>query len=339
MTSATVGSIAKLVNGEVIGDGSRPLRGVGDLRRAGADELGFLNDVALQEAAKTTRCGALLVAKPIDTPAVQIVVGNVYAAFARAALFFHPPPFATRHEVHASAVIHAGAVLEPPLSIGPHTVIGEGARLGSGTIVGAGSVVGERCTVGQRCTFHANVVLYPGVRLGDRVILHAGCVVGADGFGYARDDDGSYVKFPQLGTVVIEDDVEIGANTAIDRGSLGTTRIGRGTKIDNLVQVGHNCDFGANVAIAGFCAFSGSTILGDRVAIAGHTVSAGHIKIGNDVRVGGNSVLYRDLAEPGDYVGYPLQEKKRWMRSLRAIDRILELQEEVRRLAKLADAD
>lgn len=334
MTRATVGSLAQLVGGQVVGDGDRVVIGVADLRTAGPQHLGFLNDPKLEPAAATTAAAGLLVKKPVTTPAAQIVVANVYASFAKIALHFHPIPHAQRHEVHGTATVGADAVVEAPARIGPAAVIGARARIGAGTVIGAHVVVGEGCRVGRDCTLHPGVVLYPGVTLGDRVILHAGCVVGSDGFGYARDDDGSYIKFPQLGTVIVEDDVEIGANTAIDRAALGATRIGRGSKIDNLVQVGHNCEFGENVAIAGFCAFSGSTILGDRVSLAGHTVSAGHIKIGNDVRIGGNSVLYRDITEPGDYVGYPLQEKRRWMRSLRAIDQLLELQEAVRELRK-----
>lgn len=333
MTEETVGSIAELVGGEVHGDAGRPITGVADLRHAGPAHLGFLNDVKLESAAQDTEAAALLVKRCVETPAAQIVVGNVYAAFAKAALHFHPLPKVTAHAVHAAASVDASAVLAEPVQVGAGAVVGAGAEVGAGTIVGPRVVVGERCRIGRDCILHPGVVLYPGVVLGDRVILHAGCVVGSDGFGYARDDDGSYIKFPQVGNVMVESDVEIGANTTIDRGALGSTRIGRGSKIDNLVQIAHNCEFGEHVAVAGFSAFSGTTILGNRVSVAGHTVSAGHIKIGDDVRVGGNSVLYRDIDEPGDYVGYPLQEKRRWMRSLRAIDHILELQAEVKRLA------
>jgi UDP-3-O-[3-hydroxymyristoyl] glucosamine N-acyltransferase len=176
-------------------------------------------------------------------------------------------------------------------------------------------------------------VLYPGVRLGNRVVLHGNCVIGADGFGYARDG-ARYEKLPQVGTVQLEDDVEIGAGSTVDRGALGVTRIGRGSKLDNLVHVGHNCDFGEDVAVAGFSAFSGSTTLGDRVQIGGHTVSQGHLRVAADVRVGGASVIHDDLAEAGDYLGYPLQHKRQWVRTLHAIDSLLALQQEVRELKK-----
>jgi len=330
----TVRFLAELVGGVVHGDGSRAISGVADLRHAGPEHLGFINDVKLEPAAGETAAAALLVKRPIETPAAQIVVANVYASFARIAQHFHPMPRAETAIRHPTAVVAPDAVITDPVELGPHAVIEAGARIGAGTIIGAGVVVGAGCQIGRDVTLYPRVVLYPGVRLGDRVIIHAGAVLGSDGFGYAPDDDGSYVKFPQMGSVEIGDDVEIGANTAIDRGALGATRIGKGSKLDNLIQVGHNCDFGENVAVAGFCAFSGSTTLGDRVAVGGHTISSGHLKIGDDVRIGGASVVHRDVDQPGDYVGYPLQEKRRWMRTARAIDQLVDLRAEVKRLEK-----
>jgi UDP-3-O-[3-hydroxymyristoyl] glucosamine N-acyltransferase len=176
---------------------------------------------------------------------------------------------------------------------------------------------------------HPNVVLYPGVTIGDRTILHAGCVIGSDGFGYATDGN-ELVKFPQTGTVVVEADVEIGANTTIDRGALGTTRIGKRSKIDNLVQIGHNCVLGEDCALAGNCALAGSTILGDRVRFNGHVVSAGHLTVCDDVNIGGNSVLVKDVRKAGNYIGYPLQKVKPWAGTLNVLSRAAEL----RRLLK-----
>lgn len=334
MRKETVGSLADLVGGEVKGDRETPITGVGDLRTAGPEQIGFLADVKLEEAARSTKAGALLVRRPVDTPAAQIVVGNVYAAFAKVAQLFFPAPRVERHDVHPSAFVDPSVHLEPPVQVGPCAVVESGSRIGAGTVLRAGVLVGERCRIGRDCVLHPGVVLYPGVELGDRVVVHGGCVLGSDGFGYAREDDGSYVKFPQMGRLIVEDDVEIGANTTIDRGALKATRIGRGSKLDNLIQVGHNCEFGAHVAVAGLCGFSGSTILGDRVSIAGHVVSSGHLKVGDDVRVGGASVLHRDVAAPGDYIGYPLMEKARWMRTVKALDKLVELQQRVRELEK-----
>jgi UDP-3-O-[3-hydroxymyristoyl] glucosamine N-acyltransferase len=330
----TVGSLAKFVGGTVHGDAERVIAGVGDLRFAGADRIGFLRDPKLADAARVSRIGALVVDAVIETSAAQIVVEEVDVAFARIAGRFHPTPRATEHAVHPSASVAAGAVLEAPVQVGPCAVIERGASVGAGTVVGAGAVVGEDTRVGRDCLLYPRVVLYPRITLGDRVLVHAGAVIGSDGFGYARDRDGAWVKWPQLGTVTIEDDVEIGANVTIDRAALGATKIGRGTKIDNLVHIAHNCTLGQHVAIAGFSALSGSVTLGDRVQLAGHTVSSGHLKVAADVRIGGCSVITTDVPQSGDYMGFPVMDKQKWMRTLGWITRLPELATEVRDLQR-----
>jgi UDP-3-O-[3-hydroxymyristoyl] glucosamine N-acyltransferase len=333
MHEETVGSLAERVGGRVVGDAGRRITGVGDLRSAGPEQLGFVRDLKYRDLARASGAGALLVPEPLETQAAQIVVANVPASFARIATVFFPLPRATSQRVHPTAVVDPGAVLESPVDVGARVVVERGARVGAGSVLKAGVTVGEGCRLGRDCVVFPGVVLYPGVTVGDRVILHANCVLGSDGFGYAPDGP-RYVKLPQLGSVEIGDDVEIGAGTTIDRGALGVTRVGRGTKIDNLVHVGHNCTIGEDVAIAGFCAFSGSTVIGDRVAIAGHVVSSGHLKVADDVKIGGNSVIYFDLDQAGEYVGYPLQEKRQWFRTLRVLDKLLELQQDVRELKK-----
>ncbi|MHC4514354.1 MAG: UDP-3-O-(3-hydroxymyristoyl)glucosamine N-acyltransferase [Planctomycetota bacterium] len=320
----TVRSIAALVGGTVAGDGGRTITGVADLRSAGPEHIGFVRDSHFKDLAKDTKAGAVLVQEPLETGATQVVVANPTAAFARVAQHFHPVPTAAEHKVHESALIDPEAKIVEPVEVGPRTVIEAGARLGAGTVVMAGAVVRAGARVGERCVIHPNVVLYPGTTVGDRCILHAGCVIGSDGFGYAPDGN-ELVKFPQMGTVVVESDVEIGANTAIDRGALGTTRIGAGSKIDNLVQIGHNCVLGKDCALAGNCALSGSTILGDRVRFGGHVVTGGHLTVCDDVNIGGNSVLVRDVTEPGDYMGYPLQRMKDWGRTLNVLGRASEV--------------
>lgn len=330
----TVGSLAKLIGGTVIGDAARPITGVGDLRYAGIDRIGFLRDHKLIDAAKLTKIGALLVAEPIDTPAVQVVVASVDVAFARIAGRFHPAPQAHAHSIDRTASVHAEAVLEAPVQVGACAVIDKGARIGAGSVIGAGVVVGEGCVVGRCCVLYPRVVLYPRITLGDRVHVHAGAVVGADGFGYARDTDGAWVKWPQLGTVKVEDDVELGANVTIDRAALGATRIGRGTKIDNLVHIAHNCSLGEDVAIAAFSALSGSVTLGDRVVLGGHTITAGHLKVAADTRIGGNSGLTADITTPGDYMGFPVVEKPRWMRIMAWLVRLPEMGADVRELRR-----
>ena len=334
MAETTVGALAELVGGVTHGDPDRPITGVCDLRMAGPEQIGFLNDVKLESAAKTTGAGALIVKRMIESPASLIVVDSVYASFAKVALWFHPLPRAAQHSLHESAWIDESARIEEPVEIGPRCVVESGVSIGSGTVCKPGVVLGEGCSIGKDCVLYSGVILYPGVTLGDRVVLHGGCVIGADGFGYARERSGRYVKFPQLGTVVIEDDVEVGANTAIDRGALNVTRIGRGSKLDNLVMVGHNCQIGEDVVVAGCSAFSGSTEVGDRSVIGGHVVCSGHLKIGADVRVGGASVIIRDLKEPGDYMGYPVLEKRRWLRGMRSHEQLIDIHAEVKELKR-----
>lgn len=334
MTAATVAELADLVGGQVLGDGALRITNVADLRAAGPSEIGFVRDPKFAELAKRSRAGAVIVGTPLEVSMPQIVVSPADVAFAKIGLHFHPVPRATRHEVHPSAVIDDGAVLGEPVVIGPQCVVGARTTIGAGTLLAPGVIVGADVRIGRDCTIYPRVVIYPGVVLGDRVIVHAGAVLGSDGFGYARDVSG-WVKIPQIGDVRIEDDVELGANVTIDRATLGTTRIGKGTKLDNLVHVGHNCVFGEHCAAAGFSAFSGSTIFGDRVVLGGHVVSAGHLRVVDDARIGGNSVLYGDVTEAGDFIGYPLQKKSRWGRTLHVLAQLPELQAELRRVKHL----
>ncbi len=209
------------------------------------------------------------------------------------------------------------AVLEEPVQIGPRAVVGK-SRVGAGTVVGAGVVIGDGCSIGRDCFFHPNATVYGGVQLGQRVLVHANAVLGSDGFGYAREA-GRWIKVPQLGTTIIEDDVEVGAGTTIDRATLGVTRIGARTKIDNLCHIAHNCTIGQDVAIAANCGIAGSTSVGDRCVIAGNVGISGHLTIGPDVRLGGGTVVLKDVTEPGDYMGHPLLEKRRFLRLLRVL--------------------
>lgn len=322
MIEHTVGSLADLVGGQLVGDSDKTIRGVGDLRSAGPDQIGFVRDAKYREVAKETRAGALLVFEEFETEAAQILVDDVNAAFAKVALAFHPVPRAEQHEIHPTAVVHPDAALEEPVCVGPKAVIGR-ARVGAGSVVMSGVSVADGCGIGKNCVLYANVVLYERVQIGDNVIVHAGTVIGSDGFGYAKEE-AKHLKLPQLGSVVIDDDVEIGANCTIDRGTLGPTRIGRGSKLDNLIHIAHNCTIGEDNALAGACALSGSTVLGDRVSLAGHVVSAGHLRVASDTRIGGNSVLYGDVTEPGDYLGHPLMEKTQFGRHFWALRRLVD---------------
>ncbi len=317
MTQITVAELAKLVGGRVVGDASRSIVGLGDLRSAGPDRIGFVREARYQAVAKTTRAGAILTVTQLATSAAQVLVDDVDVAYAKVSAHFHPVPRATAHDVHATAVVHPEAQLEAPVAIGPRAVVGK-ARIGAGTVISPGVVVGDGCVIGRDCFLHPNVTLYTGVQLGNRVILHASAVLGSDGFGYAREGS-QWIKVPQLGNTVLEDDVEVGALTAIDRGALGTTRIGARTKIDNQCHIAHNCTIGCDVAMAAGVQIAGSTTVGDRCVFAGKVGISGHLQVASDVRIGGGSMVFKDVPESGDYMGHPLLEKRRSLRLLRVL--------------------
>ncbi|MCA8943749.1 MAG: UDP-3-O-(3-hydroxymyristoyl)glucosamine N-acyltransferase [Planctomycetes bacterium] len=336
---ARVADLARLVGGDVRGDGDLVIDGVNDLRLAGPSQLGFVRDKKALALARESGAGALLVFEPLEGhAATQIVVADVSLAFARIASRFFPVRRATESDVHPTAVVDPSAELAEPVEIGPHVVVGARTRIGPGAVLLAGVVVGADCDVGEGCVLHPRAVLYDRVRLGRNVMIHAGSVLGSDGFGYAPDlgpdAERRWQKVPQVGTVEVGDDVEIGANCAIDCGTMGATRIGSGVKIDNLVHIAHNCSIGADSAIAAFCALAGSTTLGERVTLGGHVVSAGHLRVVDDVRVGGNSVLLTSVDEPGDYMGYPLQNRTRWARTLHVFGDLPEIRRRIRDLER-----
>ncbi|MBX3461668.1 MAG: UDP-3-O-(3-hydroxymyristoyl)glucosamine N-acyltransferase [Planctomycetes bacterium] len=317
MMDATVAALAELVGGRVVGDGARRIVGLGDLRTAGPDRIGFVRNVNYHALAAATRAGAVLTSTELATEAVQILVRDVDLAYAKVANLFHPRPRAAVHSIHPTAVVDPAAELEAPVVIGPHAVVGR-CRLGAGTVVMAGVSIGDDTTIGRDGLLYPGVVVYGAARIGDRVILHAGVVVGSDGFGYAREGT-SWIKVPQLGTVVLEDDVELGVGTAVDRATLGTTSIGARTKIDNHCHIAHNCTIGADTVMAAGCMVAGSTRIGARCVFGGSSVVNGHIQVCDDARFGGDSRVLKDVDKPGEYWGYPLVEKRQWLRLLQKL--------------------
>ena len=247
------------------------ITGVSSIAAAGPGCLVFAEEEASFAAALASSAAAVLASSQVGVPSGSKPVLRVpqpRLAFARAAVLLRggqPSP-----SIHATAVVASGAQFAGDVSIAAHACIEEGASIGAATSIGSGSVIGGGVCIGSHCRIYPRVVIYPGVTLGDRVVIHAGAVLGADGFGYVRDQaSGEYTQFPQQGTLVIEDDVEIGANTTIDRGALEETRIARGTKLDNLIHIGHNCSIGSNVVIAAQTGISGSSVVGDGAILGG----------------------------------------------------------------------
>ncbi len=330
--------IAELVGGELIGDGDIEITSVADINRAQPGQLAFFEkdgDIPDTEAScvlvRVTTSGvpgenASVNERGSDEPAGQaetrasvplILTSNPKLAFAKAAAKLLRPARGAGH--HGSAVI------------------ADSSRIGEGTQIHAGVRVADNVTIGDNCVIHANVVLYENTTIGNNVVLHAGVVIGADGFGYVKDDNKNYIKFPQIGTVVIEDNVEIGANTCIDRGALGETRIGEGTKIDNLVQVGHNVSIGKRCVIAAQTGISGSVIIEDDCVIGGQVGFGDHVTVKSGAVIGSQAgVLPGKIVRPGLWWGTPIQPLDEFKRQNAMVKGLERLKNEVKELKKRA---
>ncbi|MEK7668373.1 MAG: UDP-3-O-(3-hydroxymyristoyl)glucosamine N-acyltransferase [Gemmatimonadota bacterium] len=325
----TAAEAAVLVGGVLIGDGAVPLCGVAPLDRAGPEDLSFLAHGRYLPAFQASKAGAVLV-KAEDQgaqpgPATRIVVGDPHAAMLRVVSRLYPvPPRVTG--IHPSAVVEPGVTLGADVALGPHAVVGAGATLGDRVTVLAGSVVGAGVSVGDDTTLHPGVVLYPGAQVGARVVLHAGVRVGVDGFGYVQGPAG-HQKIPHVGRCIIGDDVEVGANTTIDRGSVDDTVVGPGTKIDNLVHIAHNCRIGARCLVMGQVGIAGSTRVEDDVILAGQVGLAGHLTVGRGARIAAQSGVMADVPAGATYFGSPARAHREAMRAVAVLYR----------LAKIAD--
>ncbi|HVO12732.1 MAG TPA: UDP-3-O-(3-hydroxymyristoyl)glucosamine N-acyltransferase [Vicinamibacteria bacterium] len=318
---------------ELLGDGEVEIRGVSGLERAGPGDLTFLANPRYAPLLATTRAAAVIVASANESTLPRLVSENPYLAFARAVGLICPP---ARPEpgVHPSAQVHPTAVLGTGVHVGALAVVGARARVGARSVLHPQVVVYDEVTIGEDCLLHSGVQVRERCRLGDRVIVQNGAVIGGDGFGFARDAEGRYHKFPQVGTVVIEDDVEIGALTAVDRAALGETRIGRGSKLDNLVQVGHSVTVGSDTVLCGQVGIAGSSRVGSGVTLAGQVGVAGHLTIGDRVIATAQTGIPSSV-EPGTVVsGYPAIENRAWLRSSALFARLPELQKRVRELER-----
>jgi UDP-3-O-[3-hydroxymyristoyl] glucosamine N-acyltransferase len=301
--------------------------GVAAASNAAADQLVFAESEAALADAQASRAGAIVASRSVAGNATAkplLLVSHPKLAFARAAELLRAEK--PQEGIHPSAVVDASASLEEGVYIGPNAIVREHAVIGAHSQIEAGVVVGAGVRIGRNCRIYPRIVLYPGTALGDRVIVHAGAVLGSDGFGYVRDDaNGEYTKFPQQGRLIIEDDVEIGANTTIDRGALEETRIGRGTKLDNLVHVGHNVTIGRNVVIAAQTGISGSSTIGDGAIVGGQVGIADHVEIGPDAILGAQAGIPsgKRIHGPGIvFWGTPARPIKDYLKELATLARL-----------------
>ncbi|OYW73485.1 MAG: UDP-3-O-(3-hydroxymyristoyl)glucosamine N-acyltransferase [Verrucomicrobia bacterium 12-59-8] len=312
----TAAQLAEKIGGEVVGDGTVVLTGIAPADAAAAGDLTFAEKPSYLAAAEASQASAILVPQGFESATkVLIRVKDARIAIAKVLPLFFPPE---KHAagIHASAVVDATAQIDATASIGPHCVIGAGVTVGKNTVLMGGNHIGRDSKIGEDVCLHPNVVLYARTQIGNRVSILAGTTIGSDGYGYVFDQ-GRHRKMLQVGNVVIHDDVEIGSNTSIDRGALGSTVIGQGTKIDNLVHVAHNVVMGRHCLIMGQVGFAGSTHLSDYVVIASQSGIAGHLKLGTQATIGAKSGVMRDIAAGETVLGYPAaadkQAKRQWI--------------------------
>ncbi len=329
----TASQIAEQLHGEVLGDGSAELTGFAPADSARPGDLTFAEKKAYFAAAEESQATAILVADEFaPSKKVLIRVPNARVAVARLLPFFFPPD-QQMPGIHPSATIAPSAQIDPTAYVGPNCVIGARVRVGARSVLMGGNHVGRDCQIGDDVCLFPNVVIYAKCQIGHRVSIHAGTVIGSDGYGYVFDE-GRHRKMLQVGNVIIHDDVEIGANAAIDRGALGATVIGQGTKIDNLVHVAHNVAIGRHCLVMGQVGFAGSTHLGDYCVIASQSGIAGHLKLGHQATVGAKSGVMRDIPDKGTVLGIPAAPDKQAKRQLIAIQHLPELLHRTRELEK-----
>jgi UDP-3-O-[3-hydroxymyristoyl] glucosamine N-acyltransferase len=299
--------------GELVGAGATEIVRVNTLEGAGPRDLAFLANPKYRHQLPATRAAAVIMASPAAGPAAAILTLQPYLYYARVAQWLNPAP-AADPGVHQSAVVE-GAVATTAC-VGANVWIGPGASIGDAVVIAANCSIGAGVEIGAASRLAANVAIYPGSRLGARCLVHSGAVIGADGFGFARESGGAWVKVPQLGRVLIGDDVEIGAGTTIDRGAMGDTVIADGVKLDNQIQVGHNVRIGQHTAMAGCVGIAGSATIGARCTVGGGAVILGHLHIADDVNILAGTLVTKSIPRAGDYSGaVPFLEHRDWLRN------------------------
>jgi len=330
--------LAALVGGEVRGDGEQAVDDIATLAAAGPRHLSFLTNPRYRAEAAASRAGALLVGPGVElADRTLLVARDPYHALALLLGVFHPPEV-RQPGVHPLAVVGRDCAIHPTAHVGALAVVGDRSRIDEGAAILPLAVVGADCRIGARTVVHPHAVLYDRTEVGRDCVFHAGVVLGSDGFGYATHE-GEHVKVPQVGRVVVEDGVEIGANSAVDRAMLEETRLGAGSKIDNLVQVGHNVRIGRGCIVVSQAGIAGSTSLGDYVVIAGQAGVAGHLRLGKGARVAAKSAVFKDVAAGAQVAGIPAGDAGKWRRQQALLQRLEELQRRVRALEKRLGAE
>ncbi len=330
-----LGELARRFGCELLGDPESAVSRVATLANADPDAISFLANSAYRQELQSTRAGAVILreqdAEACPVPA--LVCPGPYETYARVASLLHPAP-AYPPGVDPSAVVAVSASIASGAHVSANAVVGEDAVIAEGVVIGPGAVVGPRCRVGSGTRLHANVTLVEDVTLGERCIVHSGAVIGCDGFGNARSDSG-WIKVPQVGGVRIGDDVEIGANTTIDRGAIEDTVIENGVRLDNLIQIAHNVRIGEHTAMASLSGVSGSTVIGKRCMFGGQSGIVGHIRICDDVVIGGATMVSKDITEPGFYTAsFPAEKGAEWKRKVARFRRLGDLANRIARLEK-----
>lgn len=330
-----LGEIAELIGCKVLGDENVEITGVSEIHRAKEGEITFLTNPKYRKFLKETKASAVLTGAPLKNLKIpQLICDEPYVAFAKLLEIFYPEEL-PEPGICLNARIEEGVELGENCYVGNGVHISRGTKIGNNVYIFPGTYIGRNCEIGDNTVIFPNVSIYDRVKIGKFVRIHSGAVIGSDGFGYAFSKKEMKIhKIPQVGGVVIEDFVEIGANTTVDRGTLGDTVIGEGTKIDNLVQIGHNVKIGKYCFIVSQVGISGSTKIGDFVTLAGKVGVAGHIEIGSNITVAAKSGVTKSLKEPGTYAGFPARPYREWRKIQALIDRLPEIYEKIKKFLR-----
>jgi len=337
-----LGALVERLGGQLVGDDNLEVSGIAPLADAGVSHISFLSNSKLRAQALQSKAAALIVSAADNDfiaagyHGARIVVPNPYVYFARAAQYFESlTAIVPASGIHASAVVADSAQVAPTAHIGARAVVEEGAVIGEGVVIGAGCYIGREAVIGEGTQLFANVTFHARCQIGKRGVIHSGAVIGTDGFGFANEG-GVYIKIPQTGRVMIGDDVDIGANTTIDRGALADTIIEDGVKLDNQIQIGHNCHIGAHTAMAGCVGVAGSAKIGKYCTFGGAAMVLGHLTIVDKVHVGSGSMVSRSILEPGQYTGfYPLAKNADWEKSAVIVRNLSAMRDKIRALEKI----